>query len=249
MANYYLLGRASFTIFFNYYLFIFECFFWTLTFWDIWLFNLLAAYILVYWYDSILALFLTLVIIFRSVCIYDIFRSCINRSSWIWWFTIWESHIIITYLVIFYWFRFRIFIAQFGGMLFVVIDWGGLEIIKIEILLSQLPLNSPGIRASTLIIQTSQTTLQTQTTTFTSTSTSPSPFHTASVPSYRIIWAFVFGIVLLWKMVHYIILKGWIYFAVHFTSLGDWLFKHFFGLWYKSELKESIFKLANITLS
>ena len=161
VANNYLLRRASITIIFNYDLFIFECFFWTLAFGGFWLFNLLVAFILVYWYDSILALFLTLVIILRSVGIDDILRSCINGSSWIWWFTFWESHIIITYLVIVNRFRFGIFIAQLSGMLFVVIDWGGLKIVKVEILLCKLPLNSPGIGASTLIIQTSQTTLQT----------------------------------------------------------------------------------------
>ena len=249
MANNYLLGRGSFSIIFNYDLFIFECFFWTLAFGGFWLFNLLAAFFLVYWYDSILAFFLTLVIIFRSVGFDDILRSCIDWSSWIWFFTIWESHIIITYMVIVNRFRFGLFIAQFSGVLFVVIDWGGLEIVKIEILLCQLPLNSPWIGASTLIIQTSQTTLQTQTTTFASTSTSTSSFHTSSVTSYRIIWTFVFRIILLWEMVHDIILECWIYFAVHFTSLGNWLFKHFFGLWNKSELEESIFELANITLS
>ena len=81
VANNYLLRRASVTIIFNYDLFIFECFFWTLAFGGFWLFNLLAAFILVYWYDSILALFLTLVIILRSVGIDDILRSCINGSS------------------------------------------------------------------------------------------------------------------------------------------------------------------------
>ena len=135
VAHNYFLRWTFFAIIFNYDLFIFECFILTLAFGRFLLFNLYAAFILVYWYDSIMAFFLTLVIIFRSVGIDDILRSCINRSSWIWWFTIWESHIIITNLVIVNRFRFRIFIAQFSGMLFVVVDWGGFKVVEIEILL------------------------------------------------------------------------------------------------------------------
>ena len=135
VAHNYFLRWTFFAIIFNYDLFIFECFFWTLTFGDIWLIILLLAIILVEWYYSILALFLTVVIIFWSVSFDDILWSCINRSSWIWSFTIWDSHIIITSLVIINWFRFRIFIAQFSGMLFVVVDWGGFKVVEIEILL------------------------------------------------------------------------------------------------------------------